>query len=103
MYAVIRTGGKQYKVEKGSILDIEKIDTGDDSMVEFNDVLMVSDGENTTLGEPVVENAVVKGQVLDRGKGKKTLVFKYKRRKGYRKMKGHRQQFTRVKIDSIEA
>ncbi|MCF8045288.1 MAG: 50S ribosomal protein L21 [Desulfarculaceae bacterium] len=103
MYAVIRTGGKQYKVEKGSVLDIEKIDTGDDSMVEFNDVLMVSDGESTTLGEPVVENAVVKGQVVDRGKGKKKLVFKYKRRKGYRKMKGHRQQFTRVKIDSIEA
>ncbi|MFO7753975.1 MAG: 50S ribosomal protein L21 [Desulfobacteraceae bacterium] len=103
MYAVIRTGGKQYKVEEGSVLDIEKIDTGDDSMVEFNDVLMVSDGENTTLGEPNVENAVVKGQVVDSGKGKKKLVFKYKRRKGYRKMKGHRQHYTRVKIASIEA
>ncbi|MGM0644652.1 MAG: 50S ribosomal protein L21 [Thermodesulfobacteriota bacterium] len=103
MYAVIRTGGKQYKVEEGSVLDIEKIDAGDDSMVEFNDVLMVSDGENTTLGEPNVENAVVKGQVVDSGKGKKKLVFKYKRRKGYRKMKGHRQHYTRVKIASIEA
>lgn len=103
MYAVIRTGGKQYKVEEGTVLDIEKIDTGDDPMVEFNDVLMISNGENTTLGEPTVENAVVRGQVVDQGKGKKTLVFKYKRRKGYRKMKGHRQEYTKVKIDSIEA
>ncbi len=103
MYAVIRTGGKQYKVQEEQILKVEKLDGTEGSQIEFDDVLMVSDGETITLGTPVVENASVKAHVLEQGRGKKQLVFKYKRRKGYRKMRGHRQCFTEIKIDSITA
>jgi len=71
------------------------------SQIEFDDILMYSDGETITLGSPNVENALVKAHILDQGKGKKTLVFKYKRRKGYRKMRGHRQDYTEIKIESI--
>ncbi len=103
MYAVIRTGGKQYKVQEEQILQVEKLDGTEGSQIEFDDVLMVSDGETITLGTPVVENASVKAHVLEQGRGKKQLVFKYKRRKGYRKMRGHKQCFTEIKIDSISA
>ena len=103
MYAVIKTGGKQYRVQEGDILRIEKLDGDEGSDVEFNDVLMYSDGEKVTLGEPVLESAVVKGQIIEQAKGKKIIVFKYKRRKGYRRFKGHRQFYTAVKIDSIQA
>lgn len=103
MYAVIRTGGKQYKVQEGDTLRIEKLDGDKGSEIEFNDILMVSSGTDVTLGAPVVENAVVKGHIVEQGKGKKVLVFKFKRRKGYRRLKGHRQHFTAVKIDTIQA
>ena len=103
MYAVIRTGGKQYKVQEGETLRVEKLEGGEGSEVEFKDVLMVSDGENVTLGQPGIENAMVKAHIVEQGKGKKVLVFKFKRRKGYRKLKGHRQLFTAVKIDNIQA
>ncbi|MCF8091405.1 MAG: 50S ribosomal protein L21 [Desulfotignum sp.] len=103
MYAVIRTGGKQYRVQEDQILKVEKLDSTEGSQVEFNDVLMVSDGETITLGNPVVENAVVRAHVVEQGKGRKQLVFKYKRRKGYRKMQGHRQHYTEIKIASISA
>ena len=103
MYAVIRTGGKQYKVHQDQVLNVEKLDAAEGSEIEFNDVLLYSDGETVTLGSPVVENASVKAQVLEQGRSKKTLVFKYKRRKGYRKMRGHRQHYTQIKIDSISA
>ena len=103
MYAVIKTGGKQYKVEEGTILQIEKLEQNEGDTIEFNDVLMYSDGENVTLGNPLVENAVVKAEIIKQAKDKKVLVFKYKRRKGYRKMRGHRQHFTEIKINSIKA
>ena len=84
-------------------LKVEKIDGSEGSEVEFDDVLLYSDGENLTLGTPKVENAVVKAHIIEQGRSKKQLVFKYKRRKGYRKMRGHRQHYTEIKIESISA
>jgi large subunit ribosomal protein L21 len=103
MYAVIRTGGKQYKVHEEQILKVEKLEGTEGSQIEFDDVLMYSDGETITLGSPKVENASVKAHILDQGRGKKQLIFKYKRRKGYRKLNGHRQHYTEIKIESITA
>lgn len=103
MYAVIRTGGKQYKVHEDQILRVEKLEGEEGSQIEFDDILMTSDGETITLGSPTVESASVKAIILGQGRDKKTLVFKYKRRKGYRKMRGHRQHFTEIKINSISA
>lgn len=102
MYAVIKTGGKQYKVQEGDTLRVEKLEGGEGSEVEFNNILMFSDGENVTLGQPGIEDAIVKGHILEQGKGKKVLIFKFRRRKGYRNLRGHRQQYTAVKIDSIQ-
>ncbi|MBW2654487.1 MAG: 50S ribosomal protein L21, partial [Deltaproteobacteria bacterium] len=93
MYAVIKTGGKQYKVHEEQILKVEKLEGTEGSQIEFDDILMYSDGETITLGSPNVENALVKAHILDQGKGKKTLVFKYKRRKKKKKMRGHRQDY----------
>lgn len=101
MYAVIRTGGKQYKVHEEQVLKVEKLEGTEGSQVEFDDVLMYSDGETITLGTPKVETASVKAHILEQAKDKKTIVFKYKRRTGYRRMKGHRQNYTEIKIDSI--
>ena len=103
MYAVIRTGGKQYKVQEEQTLKVEKLEGTEGSQVEFDDVLMTSDGETVTLGNPTVESASVKAVILEQGRSKKQLVFKYKRRKGYRKMQGHKQAYTEIKIDSIQA
>lgn len=103
MYAVIATGGKQYKVRQGDILRVEKIPGEVGSPVSFDKVLMVSDGETVDIGQPVLDNVAVKGSIVDQGKNKKIIVFKYKRRKRYRRKKGHRQQYTAIKIDSIEA
>ena len=102
MYAVIRTGGKQYKIHEDQILKVEKLEGSEGSQIEFDDILMYSDGKTITLGNPKLENALVKAHILDQGKDKKILVFKYKRRKGFRKMRGHRQFYTEIKIDSIE-
>jgi len=103
MYAVIKTGGKQYKVEEGTVLQVEKLDQNEGDTIEFNDVLMYSDGENVTLGSPLVDNVKVKAEIIKQAKDKKVIVFKYKRRKGYRRTRGHRQNFTEIKIDSIKA
>lgn len=103
MYAVIKTGGKQYKVQEGETLRVEKLEGETGSKIEFNDVLLYSDGENVKLGAPTIENAVVSAEIVEQAKAKKVLVFKYKRRKGYRKMKGHRQHYTAVKIGAITA
>ncbi len=103
MYAVVATGGKQYKVQEGEILRVEKLAGEVGSEVAFDQVLMLSDGENITIGQPVLEGAVVKGHIVEQGKNKKIIVFKYKRRKRYRRKHGHRQPFTAVKIDSITA
>lgn len=103
MYAVVATGGKQYRVQEGDTLRIEKIPGEVGAEVAFDRVLMVSDGEDVRIGQPVLENAVVNGTIIEQGKGRKVLVFKYKRRKRYRRKQGHRQLFTAVKIGTIEA
>ena len=103
MYAVVATGGKQYRVQEGDTLRIEKIPGEVGAEVAFDRVLMVSDGDDVKVGKPVLENAVVNGIIVEQGKGRKILVFKYKRRKRYRRKQGHRQLFTAVKIGTIEA
>jgi large subunit ribosomal protein L21 len=103
MYAVVATGGKQYKVQQGDVLRVEKLVGDVGAEVAFDKVLMFSDGENVQIGQPVVEGAVVKGHIIEQGKSKKVLVFKYKRRKRYRRKQGHRQPYTAVRIDAIEA
>ena len=103
MYAIVKTGGKQYKVRQGDILRFEKLNGDVGSDITFDQVLMVADGENVSIGQPLVENATVNGQIVEQGRSKKIIVFKYKRRKRYRRKQGHRQQFTAVRIDSINA
>lgn len=103
MYAVVATGGKQYRVEAGDILRVEKLSGDVGAEVAFDHVLMLADGENVKIGQPIVSGAAVKGHIVEQGKQKKVLVFKYKRRKRYRRKQGHRQLFTAVKIDTIEA
>ncbi len=101
MYAVVNTGGKQYKIRKDEILRVEKIPGEVGAYVSFDRVLMFSDGENVEIGQPVLENMAVQGHIVEQGKAKKIIVFKYKRRKRYRRKQGHRQQYTAVMIDSI--
>ena len=103
MYAVVNTGGKQYKVQQGEIFRVEKIPGDVGNPVTFDRVLMFSDGENVSIGQPVLENVAVEGHIVEQGKAKKILVFKYKRRKRYRRKQGHRQEFTAIQIDSINA
>lgn len=104
MYAVLNTGGKQYKVSEGDILRVEKISAELNSTVELTDVLAVSNGEGKlTIGNPVVEGAKVVAKVLAHGKAKKVVVFKFKPKKDYRKKQGHRQPFTKILIEKIEA
>lgn len=100
MYAIIQTGGKQYKVAVGDEILIEKLDAEVDTEVTF-DVLLVADGENITVGTPIVDGVKATGKVLEQGKGKKVIVFKYKPKKNIRKKRGHRQPFTKVEITAI--
>ena len=102
MYAVIATGGKQYKVKEGDILRVEKIPGEIGADVSFDKILMFSDGENVKIGRPVLDDVAVNGHIVSQGKSKKIIVFKYKRRKRYRRKQGHRQQYTAVKIDNIQ-
>ena len=101
MYAIVDSGGKQYRVKEGDILKVEKLagEVGDN--VSFDKILMFSDDENVNIGTPLLEDVTVNGHIVEQGKAKKIIVFKYKRRKRYRRKQGHRQQFTAVKIDSI--
>lgn len=101
MYAVIKTGGKQYRVHEGDVLMVEKLDAEAGSSVTFSEVLAFSDDQTLKVGTPLVEGAVVEAQVLGQGKGKKIIVFKYKAKKNYRKKQGHRQPYTRVQITKI--
>lgn len=103
MYAIVRTGGKQYQVSKGDQLRVEKIDGKIGDSVELNDVLMVVDDENVSVGAPSVENAKVEATIVEQGKAKKVIVFKKKRRKGYRLKNGHRQSYTALNINDITA
>lgn len=102
MYAVIKTGGKQYKVSEGDLFKVEMIEGAVGDAVDFDQVLMVG-GAEVKLGTPLVPGAKVKAQIVGQEKDKKILVFKSKRRKGYRKMYGHRQPITRLKVAAIEA
>ncbi len=103
MYAVIKTGGKQYRVEQGQELNIELLPgTEEGSEVTFEEVLMVG-GENTVIGRPRIEGASIKATVVRHGRGRKIIIFKHRRRKNSRLKKGHRQSFTRVRIDAINA
>ncbi len=101
MYAVIATGGKQYKVSEGDILRVEKIAGDVGQSVSLDKVLMLANGEDIQIGKPVIENAAVNASIVEQGKNKKVLVFKYKRRKRYRRTQGHRQMFTAIKIENI--
>jgi large subunit ribosomal protein L21 len=103
MYAIVATGGKQYKVREGEVLRIEKISGEVGSPVSFDQVLMVGDGESVNIGRPALEGAAVTARIVEQGKSKKVIVFKYKRRKRYRRKQGHRQSYTAVKIDAITA
>ncbi len=100
MYAIIKTGGKQYKVSEGDLVRVEKLPYEIGDTVEFDQVLLVS-GDEVKVGSPVIENAKVTATVEDQNKDKKIVVFKYKPKKQYRKKHGHRQPYTLVKIDSI--
>lgn len=101
MYAVIQTGGKQYRVQPGETFHVEKLAADVGKTVEFTDVLLLADGENVRLGQPHIEGAKVTAEVMDHGRDKKILVYKYRRRKGYRRKAGHRQPFTALKVTGI--
>ena len=103
MYAIIKTGGKQYKVAEGDEIFVEKLDGAEGDEVTFGEVLVVVDGDKTTVGRPMVEGAKVVGKIAAQGKAKKILVFKYKAKSNYRRRQGHRQPFTKVSIEKIEA
>jgi len=102
MYAVVNSGGKQYKVQQGQVLRVEKIPGDVGSPVTFERILMFSDGDNVSIGQPALEDVAVEGHIVEQGKAKKIIVFKYKKRKRYRRKKGHRQEFTAVMIDDIK-
>ncbi|MBW1927432.1 MAG: 50S ribosomal protein L21 [Deltaproteobacteria bacterium] len=101
MYAVIKTGGKQYKVCPGEVLRVEKLDAEAGSDVEIPEVLMVADDTQIKIGRPLVESATVQAKVLEHGRSKKIVVMKKKRRKGYKVKRGHRQPFTTLEIKEI--
>lgn len=100
MYAVIVSGGKQYKVSEGDVIRVEKLEVEEGAKITFDQVLLLNDG-SLKIGTPTVANAKVSGTVLKNGKGKKVIVYRYKRKSGYHKKNGHRQLFTEVKIDKI--
>ena len=102
MYAIIETGGKQYRVRTGDTIDVERLEGETGQQVSFEKVLFVGDQEQTYWGTPIVDRARVTGTIAEQGKQNKVVVFKFKRRKMYRRKQGHRQLFTRIKIDQIE-
>ncbi len=101
MYAIIRTGGKQYQVATGEKLRVEKITGKVGDVVELADVLMIADGDDVKVGQPILNDARISARIIEQGKAKKILVFKKKRRKGYRVKRGHRQLFTALEITDI--
>jgi large subunit ribosomal protein L21 len=103
MYAVIKTGGKQHKVSQGDEISIEKINGSKGETVVFDEVLMVSSGDDVKIGTPFLEGARVEGEIIDQTKAGKINVFKMKRRKGFKKKTGHRQKLTRMKIKEISS
>jgi large subunit ribosomal protein L21 len=103
MYAVIATGGKQYRVEQGETIQVEKLALEAGKTLEITDVLLVADGDNVRVGTPHVAGARVTAEVVGEGRGEKLTIYKFRRRKGYRRKTGHRQPFTALKITGITA
>ena len=103
MYAIIKTGGKQYRVSPGQTLRVEKLDGSIGDSIELSDVLLVGGEGETRIGQPLVDGAKVNAEIVEQGRAKKIIVFKKKRRKGYHKKQGHRQYFTSLKITGISA
>ena len=103
MYAIVKTGGKQYRVEKGATLFVEKIDAETGAKIDLADVLMVGDEKTTKVGTPLVSGATVKAEVVGQLKDVKIIIFKKKRRQNYRRKNGHRQRLTEIKITDIKA
>jgi len=103
MYAIIMTGGKQYKVQEGDVVFVEKLVAEEGSAVTFDKVLAVSKEGKVSVGAPVLDSASVSAKVLSHGKGEKIIVFKYKAKKNYKKKQGHRQPYTKVQIEKINA
>jgi len=103
MYAVVKTGGKQYRVAKDDVLTIEKLDGEAGAVIELEQVLAINDGKGLTIGTPMIDGARVAATVLEQKKGEKVLIFKKKRRQNYRRTKGHRQQLTVIRISDILA
>lgn len=103
MYAIVKTGGKQYKVAQGDVLFVEKLEANEGDVVTLDQVLAVAGENGLTVGAPVVEGATVTAKVLAQGKAKKVIVYKYKAKKDYRRKQGHRQPYTKLVIESINA
>ena len=103
MYAVIQTGGKQYKVAPGDMVKVEKLEAKKGDTIEIREVIMVADGDKVSVGKPTVSNATVTAEVVGDVKGTKLLIFKHRRRKGFRKTTGHRQSYTTIKVKDIKA
>lgn len=101
-YAIIKSGGRQFRVAEGDTVDVDLLDVNVGKTATFGDVLMFADGKNVTQGDPVIAGAKVTAEVLEQRKDKKVIAFKYKRRKGYHRTVGHRRKLTRVKIQSID-
>jgi large subunit ribosomal protein L21 len=101
MYAIIETGGKQYKVKQGDVIRVEKLGAAAGTKYTFSNVLLMGEGEGVTVGSPYIEGASVDAEVIAEGKEKKVVVYKYKAKKGYHKKKGHRQPYTGVKIIAL--
>jgi len=103
VYAIVKTGGKQYRVEEGQVLRVERLEAGSGESVTLDEVLLVATDQETRVGSPRVAGASVSGKVLEHGRGAKVRVFHYKKRKHFRKTRGHRQDFTALKIEKIQA
>jgi large subunit ribosomal protein L21 len=101
MYAVIKTGGKQYRVSPGDSIDVEKLPYEVGEQIEFDQVLLVANGSGAKIGQPLVDGAKVKATVTRQARGRKVIVYKYRPSKRYRRRKGHRQHYTRLRIDEI--
>ena len=101
MYAVIRSGGRQYRAEVGALLDVDRLPNEVDESFEIDDVLLIGNEDNTVIGQPRVEGARVKVTVVEQARDKKIFVFKYRQRTNYRRRRGHRQYFTRLRVDEI--
>ncbi len=101
MFAILKTGGKEYRVSKGDIIRVEKLGGKAGDRVTLKDVIMVSQGDQVQLGKPVLSNATVTGEIIRQVKGKKVLTYKMEKRKNYRRMKGHRQTYTYLKVNEI--